>query len=311
MLLKNERYFVRHRLLLKPRRSIGAAVPLYQPLPALSAFSLIADAVRKKTAVLKVGVGESVRISHAEIRPADGMIILMFRRRNPNASTQVYEDTQAKIREANRGPLEDPAISAHLFIQIKQHAGGVVSHRAIMEEVTGLGSSYIKTVLDDVVKAYEYNAKDKRGQVVKTATKVDFFGVPSRSLDDAISKNGFDFIELVRAPDVSGLDTAGLTVRPERLRFYPARSTRGDKDVFKRVHDWAKKNSWEDMSVQVKELDKSKVVKVERQQDAANILFVRAELVQTKHEIGSCTDIVNEELALIAKSMLDKDEGWK
>lgn len=311
MLSKNERYFVRHRLVLKPRRSVGAAVPLYEPLPKLSAYSLIADAVNKKSALMKVGIGESVRISHVEVRPADGMIVLMFRRRNPNASTQVYEDTEANIREANRGPLEDPAISAHLFIQIKQHSGSVISHRAIMEEVPGLGSSYMRTVMDDVVKSYEYDAKDKRGQIIKTATKVEFFGVPSRSLNDAISKNGFDFIELVRTPDVSGLDTAGLTVRPERLRFYPARSTRGDKDVFKRVHDWAKKNSWNDMSVQVKELDKSKVVRVDREEDAANVLFVRAELVRSKSDIGSCTDVVNDELVALAKKMFDTDIDWK
>lgn len=321
MLEKRERFFIRHRLVLRPKRGNGAALPLVAEAPAISAVAVLQAAVAAKGAFFKVGKNDddagkvdTVRITRVVDRPDDGMVVVLYRRRNPNASTQVFEDEESEdIRPAERGPKDDPAVSAHLFIQRDPHVGGLASHRAIMEEVPGLGSSYMKLLLDEVIRSREYDFKDDRGQGGKTSTKVDLFGVPSKNLRDAISKNGFDFIELVKAPDLTGLDTEGLSVRPERLRLYPRRGERtpGGETLLDRVFGWAKDRGWTDVSVQVSENNKSKVVKIGREADAATTLFVRADQITVADDLPSCSDSINEQLVAEAVKMFADDSSWE
>lgn len=313
MLEKRERFFIRHRLVLRPKRQQGAALPFLARDPELSAVSVLKAAVANKQAFFKLAGGDTVRITRVDVREADDIAILLFRRRNPKAATQVFEDAEHEsIRAADRGPKDDPAVSAHVFVQLKPHAGGVVSHRAIMEEVPGLGTSYIRLVLDEVVKGRAYDYLDDRGQSKQTSTKVEFWGVPSANLKDAVKKNGFDFIELVKAPNLDGLDTEGLVARPERLRLYPQRGLKGDREkIVERVFGWARERGWSDVSVQVCENEKTKVVKIGREADAATTLFVRADLVKTTKDMPACSDEVNEELVAQARAMFADDASWQ
>jgi len=309
---KRERYFIRHRLVLRAKRQQGAALPLWADEPDLSALSVIMKAVANRQAAYTLAGGDTVRITKVDIRPAENLCVLLFRRRNPKAATQVFEDADSEgIRPAERGPKDDPAVSMHLFVQLTPHKGDAASHRAIVEEVQGLGPSYVKLLLDEVVRSKEYHFEDSRGQTKSTSTKVDLWGVPSRNLRDSVAKNGFDFIELVRQPELGGLDTEGLTVRPERLRLYPKRDRRDAGALLERVVGWAKPRGWSDISVQVKEFDKTKVVRIGRDHDAATTLFVRADLVRVTKDLPTCSDAVNEELVAAAAAMLADDASWK
>ncbi len=181
-----------------------------------------------------------------------------------------------------------------------------------MEEVQGLGSSYMKLLLDETIRIEEYDYVDSRGVQSKTATKVDFYGVKSHNLEAAVTKSGFDFIELVKNPDLSGLDTEGLNVRPERLKIYPKnRGGGGAKAALGRVFGWAREHGWQDVSVQVRLNEKTKVVKVGRDEDAATTLFVKADLIRVGSDIPACSDKVNEELTAAAMKLLAAPEGWE
>lgn len=313
MLDKRERYYIRHRLALRAKRNIGAALSLIGAANETTVFSILKAAVDKKTAALKLPGGDTVRITAVAHRPADGVVVLIFRRRNPKASTQVYEHADSSgIREADRGPKEDPAVSAHLFVQTASHAGSLGSHRAIIEEVQGLGPSYMKTLLDEVVRAIEYDAIDSRGAAVKTTTKIDLWGVPSENLKSSVQKNGFNYIEIVKDADLDGLDTEGINVKPERLRLYPKRIPGVDNaSLLRRVKKWADGRGWSEVFVQVSENDKTKVVKLGRDADAATTLFVRADPVTVATDIKACSDKVNEELLAKAVSMFADNASWQ
>lgn len=312
MLEKRERYFIRHHLVLRAKRNQGAQLPLTGDGSDLTALHVLQVAADKKTAKHELAGGDTVRISKVVHRPADNLIIVLFRRRNPNAATQVFEDAEKEsIRPAERGPKDDPAVSAHLFIDTRgTTADGATGYRSIMEEVQGLGSSYMKLLLDETVRAQEYDYVDSRSQPGKTSTKIDFFGVKSDNLSKTVTKNGFDFIELVKSPDLQGLDTEGLKVRPERLRIYPKRRGGGAAGLMGRVVDWAKSNGWDDVSVQVRVEDKTKVVKIGRDADAATTLFVKADLVRVSKDLPACSDVVNEELVREALKMFATNSGW-
>jgi hypothetical protein len=314
MLDKRERYFIRHRLVLRPKRNNGAALALTGPANETTVFSILKAAVAKKTAQMKLPGGDTVRITGTEHREAEGVIVLIFRRKNPNASTQVYEHADsAGIREADRGPKEDPAVSGHLYVQVTAHPGATLgSHRAIIEEVQGLGPSYMKTLLDEVVRAIEYDAIDSRGAAIKTTTKVDLWGVPSETLKASVQKNGFNYIEIVKDADLDGLDTEGMTIKPERMRLYPKRIPGVDNaSLLDRVKSWADGRGWTEVFVQVRENDKTKVVKLGRNEDAATTLFVRADPVNVATDIKACSADVNDELFAEAVKMFADDASWK
>ena len=314
MLEKRERYFIRHNLVLRGKRNQGAGLPLVGSDGALTAVKILQAAVNKKTAHIDISGGDVVRITNVVLRPKDNLVIVLFRRRNPNAATQVFEDAvEQSIRPADRGPKDDPAVSAHLFIDTRSRANGdASSYKAIMEEVQGLGASYMKLLMDEVVRKVEYDIIDSRGQAAKTSCKVDFYGVKSDNLQKAVTKNGFDFIELVKEPDLTGLDTEGLNIKPERLRLYPKR--RGGSvgaAILDRVFGWAKNNGWSDISVQIRTDDKTKVVKIGRDEDAATTLFVKADLVKVQADIPACSDVVNEQLVSEAIKMFAASTGWE
>jgi hypothetical protein len=313
MLDKRERYYIRHRLVLRPKRNNGAALALTGKPNETTVLSILKAAVDKKTAQMKLPGGDTVRITSIEHRPAEDVVVLIFRRRNPNASTQVYEHAvSAGIREADRGPKEDPAVSGHLFIQAKPHKGDLASHRAIIEEVQGLGPSYMKALIDEVVRAVEYDAIDSRGAPIKTTTKVEMWGVPSENLKNSVAKNGFNYIEIVKEADLEGLDTEGMNVKAERLKIFPKRVPGVDSAaLLKRVKDWAGERGWDDVYVQVRENDKTRVVKLGRDEDAATTLFVRADPVKVATDIKACSDTVNDELLAEAVTMFADDASWK
>ncbi|MBB3870741.1 hypothetical protein [Brevundimonas mediterranea] len=313
MLDKRERYYIRHRLVLRPKRNNGAALALLGADNETTVFSILKAAVNKKTAVMYLPGGDTVRITAIDYRAADNVVILIFRRKNPNASTQVYEHADsAKIREADRGLKEDPAVSGHLFVQATPHKGDLASHRAIIEEVQGLGPSYMKTLIDEVVRAIEYDAIDSRGAAIKTTTKVDIWGVPSENLKASVAKNGFNYIEIVKEADLDGLDTEGMTIKPERMKIVPKRIPGADNEsLLKRVKAWADGRGWSDVYVQVRENDKTKVVKLGRDEDAATTLFVRADPVKVATDIKACSDTVNDELLAEALKMFADDASWK
>lgn len=313
MLEKRERYFIRHNLVLRAKRNHGASLPLVGSPTDLSAVGVLQSAAQKKTAKYDLSGGDTIRITKVVHRPADELVIVLFRRRNPNAATQVFEDADKEsIRAADRGPKDDPAVSAHLFISTRGvSVGGASTYRSVMEEVQGLGSSYMKLLMDETVRKQEYDYIDSRGQTEKTYSKVDFSGVKSDNLDKAVNQNGFDFIELVKSPDLQGLDTEGLNVRPERLKIYPKRrGGSGGAAILGRVFDWGRAHGWKDISVQVRVNDKTKVVKIGRDEDAATTLFVKADLVKVANDIPSCSDQVNEDLAREALKMFAVDSGW-
>ncbi|MCA0368881.1 MAG: hypothetical protein LCH57_12615 [Proteobacteria bacterium] len=313
MLDKRSRYFVRHRLILRPKRNQGAPLPLTGDAKTMSAFSVLKKRVDAKTASIIITGGDTLRITAIEHRKADDMVVLVFRRRNPNAATQIYENKKSEaLREADRTVDEDPAASTHLFISTKVHPGAVASYRAIMEDVPEIGTSYMKLLLDEIIKGQEYDYKDSRNVDGKTSTKVDLFGVPSDTLKQAVTKNGFGFIELVKSPDLKGLDTEGLTPKPEKFRIYTKRGSGvGGNTLFERVFTWAKAHGWDDVSVQVRENGKTKVVKVGREADAATTLFVRADIVKVASDIPSCSATINNELVAEAKKMFADDASWK
>jgi len=79
-------------------------------------------------------------------------------------------------------------------------------------------------------------------------------------------------------------------------------------EVLRKINVFAKAHRWKDVLVQVDMPEKrSRIVSIARAADAADILFVRSELVEVEHPLDIATEAINDELTEKAKQMFAKD----
>lgn len=116
----------------------------------------------------------------------------------------------------------------------------------------------------------------------------------------------------MRPPHLKGLDIAGLVPHPERMRLtVKADSKKGALAALDKVRSWMGNEKWERLRVLVKTSDdRHKVVEIAREADAADVLFVRSEQVETKKPLAQCTDKANPELIEHAKTIFANDKHW-
>ena len=311
LLDRRARFFIKLELTASPKRGVGRELQLVTDGDELDILTVLEEGIANGAASNNVRDGDVVRLTHA-VQHVDGLAVLMFRRRDANASVQFFEHAQTMaVRRSDKRANEDPAVSAHLFIDLRRRNRNG-SYRALIEEVPGLSISYIKPLLNSMLRQRPYLVADRRGVEVEATTKIELQGLPSQTIGEALEGGGIEFIELVRPPQLDGLDTAGLTPNAERLRLGVRRGDRRNPmDVIRRVRGFADAKGWNDMRVQVVTSDdRRRLVQLTRGADAATIMFVQSELVNTREDLPSCSSAVNAELVAHASRMFAAEGGW-
>lgn len=307
------RYFVRHELVFRPARNRGAGLPFVAEGRALDVADVIESAIAAGVAVLKLKDNDVVALTKLDLRPDDDLAVMLFRRSDPDAATPIFEHQQTKrLRPSDKKVYEAEAISAHLFIRLKPVAGENPTYRAVLEEMPGLGRTYMQALLKELLNKSRYNYTDENGEKHETYTIPVFEGLQSESLGDALKAGEIQYVELVRPPRISGLDVAGLIPHPERMRLtIKAKSRSAMLGAIAKVKDWSSDHGWPRLRVRVGTGDnRSRIVEIARTQDAADVLFVHSEPVETKRPMEQCTDVVNEELVDHAQRFFASRSGW-
>lgn len=309
LLERKSRFFLRFNLTFRASRNVG------EPLPFRSDDDEKADvesalewAIKHGKAKLEIKQDDIVELMLVETRPKQNIAALLFRRRNPDAAEQIFEHRKTrKLRKSGKLEDEDVAHSAHLFVNLRAHPGN--RYDAILEEVPGLGRSYIDAILGRALREVPYTTEDRRGRDIQTHSVVDFTGVKSETLGNALEQGTLSIVELVRPAKVEGLDTEGLIApKEERMKLTIKATPTQSLPLVRRIRRWADERDWDDVRVLIRlPEDRSRVVSVARQADAADALFVRAEQVFVDHDLDVCTEIVNEELLSRARKMFEGD----
>ena len=220
LLGKNARHFVRHELALRTPRQKGPALPFISGDDTQDVASLLAEAIAANNAAHEIKAHDTVRITKLELRPKDDMAIILVRRRDEEASIQVFENGgTGALRTPEIFAAEAPAVSCHLFVRLTPNPGPHPIHRAILEEIPGLGRTYIQYILSRILKDKEYEYEDEKGKHKSTYTIPSLNGLPSETLQNALAGGTINYVELVRPPLLDGLDMAGLIPHPQRLRL--------------------------------------------------------------------------------------------
>jgi hypothetical protein len=310
----DQRFFLRFELELRPQRDKGAALPLRVADDGLDVLTVLQQAIDDGTAVFQVTEGEDdfVRLTQAVFRPRSNQLVLLFRRSSDGSAPMFENRATRELRRSDKQEDEFKAYSAHLFVSLDESPGAYPKHRALLEEVPGLGRTYIQELLRRILRLETYDCTDERGRLQETYTIPHLRGIASETLRDGVRGGGIKYIELVRQPRLDGLDTAGLIPRSERLRLSVREGQRRNFRNLANVKAWGQQHGWDRIRVQVETADeRTRVVDISREADASDVLFVRAERVEgIAPPLEECTDEVVSSLVRRARRIFASDNGW-
>ncbi|RWQ14501.1 hypothetical protein [Mesorhizobium sp.] len=239
------------------------------------------------------------RLTRFEVNEERNFAAFLFRRGDPKATTQMYEHRETGIlRNADKTDDDLVVVSAHLFVDLRRLPGGPLPrYRAIVEEVPGVSKTYMLQLISDLVRAVRYEYDPGRGEPKETYTLTSLDGVKAERMADAMGDSDIDFIELVRPPDVEGLDTHGMIPREQRMKLKLKAGVADKVGLVQRVRNWANDHHWRDLKVRIDMPDdRSRVVTLARNADAADVLFVRAKRITVETALPACRDDISQEL---------------
>jgi len=207
------RFVLRHQLRFRPERNHGVPLSFQAQHGAPDVEHALRDAMEAGRAQLVLRNQDVVALTAIDVRPAQRVAVLLFRRSDPNAATPIFEHQPTRrIRRADKADDEAVAVSAHLFVNLDGIEGGHPTYRAIMEEVPGLGRSYVHHLIADILRDTTYLYTDRRGEQKETYTVLDFHGIKSDKIGDVMARSTIPFVQLVRPGKLEGFDTEGMVV---------------------------------------------------------------------------------------------------
>jgi hypothetical protein len=303
------RFFQRHELVLRPYRGVGKALSLFNTGEELDVYDVILNTLGKEHCILKVGKTDECYVTRIIKSQDSRYAAILFRRCSPDASTPMFGHRKTRqLRRADKRDEEDLSVSSHLFLELSESPGREGRYRAIIEEVPGIGRSYIRSVLNLSLRQTEYSYKDRGGNEKTTYTIADLEGFKSESIGAALKGGTISFVELVRQSRIDGLDTEAFEPREERMRIEVKARGDGLLKALRSLNPFAVAGGWEDVRVSIRMPEgKSRVVPLSRESDAADVLFVRAEQVYVKTHLDACADEVVGPLFDCAIEMFSKD----
>lgn len=304
---KRMRFFVRHDIRFRPHYNHGSALPLRSADDRLDVETLFRAAMKADKAKIILKSKDVVRLTDIDVREDQKMIVFLFRRSDPDAATPIWEEQKSrKLRPADKKEDDALAVSAHLFVSLREQGGPDPTYAAVLEEVPGLGRTYVQGIFGDVLREAVYKYKDKHGEEKDTHTLIDFLGVKSDAIGASLEGASIPYVELIRPGVVEGLDSSGMIVpREQRMKLLLRVEAEKAIPLINRIMKWAPTENWADVRVRIDlPENRSRMVSVARENDAKDVLFVRSIRVDLDEDIPPCTETVIGSLADKAAELL-------
>lgn len=303
LLGKFSRFVKRYDLTFTARHKGAARLNIVDRDGLPSVLKALHRAINTNKASTVTANGDEVELLLAVHDEKREVVVLLLHRGSPNAADPMYRKKDKKsrvvtVRASTKAADEEQSLSAHFVISTKSVAAG--RYKSALEEVPGISLGAIQPIIAQALRDYPYDYTDKRGQSAETHTMVKSSGVKSATLAESLKRGHLNFITLIRPADAGLVDAEGI-FHPidERMKIRIDKTTI-DKKFFDQVGDLikgAKDKGWEQFDVDVTfENDRHRTIKVERDQAAQEVLFVKAEEVSVKKELPLCTTAIIDEL---------------
>ncbi|WP_019831147.1 hypothetical protein [Sphingomonas sp. PR090111-T3T-6A] len=278
----------------------------------LSVLEALRVAQRNKKVTVKQPNGDDVDLIAIVHDARAKLLTLLFHRTSPDAADPAYRrvvEDKVSLRQTTKERDEEQTVSAHLVIDTRSFDAG--AYNAALEEMPGLSLSVVKQIIAGALNEYKYAYEDRKGNKQETYSTFKALGHKSENLTDTLKNKGsINYLTLTRtkipdAPDSEGIAEPAL----ERLR-YKIVGDPTSKEWLAGLVKFANKvreDAWDDVSLDLSlDDDRHRTVKLEREAEAAEIMFVRAEQVFVSRDLPPCTMEVVPELIEAAKKLMAK-----
>ncbi len=298
MFLEKRHRFIRHyRFSFVPRRKSGPTLPLVDATGKPSILAALQQAVRRNKAIDVRPNSDVIEMMSIDVHAATGAIVALIHRASPKAADPMYRRkarAALHLRTVNKKPDEEQSVSAHLIILPKAVRNGV--YDAILEEIPGLSMSLVQPIIGKVLRDYDYNYKDNRGDDQSTYTVFRPEGVKSESVTNALKTGNFGFITLSRPARAKFIDSEDFFKPVHEKMKIRVKGKVSPKDWAEKIGNLAKsarRAGWEDFQIDI-ELDdeRSRRISIARGEEAKEVLFIRSAEVNTTVDLAVCTDKV-------------------
>jgi hypothetical protein len=298
---KYNRFFRRYNLHLHARHKQGVPLPLTANEKEYSVVDALRHAMTNGKASSGQTNGDTVELIAIDVLDKIEAVALLFHRSSPGAADPMYRKRESEaltLRQAEKANNEEQTVSAHLVIENKAQKLGV--YRAALEEIPGISLSVVQAILSPILRDYKYGFLDRRGDDQETYSTLKVEGIKSESLNDALKTQTLNYLTLSKTTISDDIDGDGI-VEPmnEKIKFKilgkPSSSQWREK-----FDAWVKNSraaGWEEVSLDLSlEDNRHRTVKLDRNKEATEILFVRSEQITVTSELKPCSLKVVEEI---------------
>lgn len=308
---KFSRFFRVYDLSFHPRHKNAAYLPLDADDKNYSVRDALQQHIDSEKALEVQANGDIVELMEVKYRPSEKALVLLFHRASPNAAEPAYRKKararagkKVTIRTVTKQDGEEQSVSAHLTIKIDPIKKGV--YRAILEEIPGISMGITRQIIAKALFDYPYTFR-RSGKELDTYTVIKAEGLKSETMENALKEGHINFITLVRPAEPEFVDSRGMfepTTETMRIRVRQEIDGKSFRETVAGLFSKAKEAGWQQFNVDVEFDDRRRrTVKLEKDQEAKEILFVRSELASFSRELPVCTDSIIPEVVQKAMSI--------
>lgn len=309
---KHSRFFRRYEVSFGPRHTRAPRLKLFGASNEFSVLDALEKRIEEDKAKDAQPNGDTVDLIKVKRYPELRAVVLLFHRGSPNAADPTYRrkargngEEKFTLRQAQKQQGEEQSTSAHFVIFEKEVSAGVYS--GALEEIPGLSLSVILPILKSALRDYRYDFQDAKRQKDETYTVLGAVGIKSETLSAALKDGHLRSVTLSKPARPDFVDEEGIfepTRETMKIKVIGAITEINWKEKVRSLIRRAKAQGWEDFNIDIDFDDKrARTVRIDRENESKEILFVRAEELQFKSELKPCTNEIILEIVQKAVSL--------
>jgi hypothetical protein len=236
------------------------------------------------------------------------------------------------VRKEEKRENEGIGASCHVLFRKESIRPKSSSYLALIEEVIGIPKSTIEKFLTSLFRnhcksSYKNPGKNPEKELV-CRPKAVFSGHGSETLKTSLKEGELQGVILLNHKDTGYIDDDKQLRKIENvMRVRAVGKPKGNFaiDVINKAKDYARQHDFDEVRVQFKEVIDEKTIKTDKgvikkkevtkqrtvkfetkEQDFANLIFTKSELIKLKEVIGQCEETIHRELSNKMKDQLNK-----
>ncbi|MBX5268619.1 hypothetical protein HJB99_08000 [Rhizobium sp. NLR17b] len=300
---KHSRYFRKFEFSFTPRHTGAPYLPLVADADDYSIIDALKTHIKAEKALEVQPNGDIVELMEVEYLAKHAALAILVHRASPNAADPVYRkkarkdaDKKFTLRQTVKDADEEQSVSAHVVISTVGNPKS--KHRAALEEIPGISMAVVRRLISNALHDYPYNFKRAKTEI-ETYVSFKPEGIKSESMENALKSGHIKFVTLSRPGKPEFVDADGM-FKPEqevlKLRVTGEIDAKNWRGVISNLMGKAKADGWAEFKVDVGlNDDRTRTVKIDRDEEAKEILFIRSEQAAFKTALPTCSvDIVDE-----------------